>query len=201
MNDNLTVEAGILTGRQQAFAAIAGKCKSARAAALKEIRETNAYKHLDLTWDDFCATHAGVSRQHADDLIRRYNELGADYFRLAEIAHVSTDTYRALAPQITGETIELDGEPIPITPENGPKIRAGIRRLRTDLKDAHDRETTLLADFYHRVDSIARDIYRFHKHRKLQAHQTGLSSLARDSQDKFRRLAEDIEKDEPKEIR
>jgi hypothetical protein len=190
------VDAGIWTGRQQAFAAVVGQCKAAKAASLKQIRETRAYEHLGVTWDAFCVAHAGVSRQHADDLIRRYNELGAEYFRLAEIARISADAYRAIAPQITAESIEIDGESIPIIPENGPKIRAGIRRLRAELKDALDNHSTVLADLYHRIDSLTKDVHRFHVNRKGAARETGMSTLARYAQKQMRLLAEDIEKDE-----
>lgn len=200
VNIESVIEAGLWAGRQQAFAVIGGKCDAAKAACLKQIHDTKAYENLGVTWEEFCPKYAGISRARADELLRRFNDLGAEYFRLAEIASISTSAYRAIAPHIDGETIELQGEHVPLTQDNAPKIRAGIRRLLADLKQAHDRETTLLGDFYHRIDAVARDVYRFHQHRKLQAHQTGLSSVARHAQDKFRRLAEDIEKDEPKNL-
>src|SRR5580704_12686228 len=128
-NIESVIEASLWAGRQQAFAVIGGKCNSAKAACLKEIHDAKAYEHLGVTWEEFCSKYAGISRAQADELIRRFNDLGAEYFRLAEIARVSTSAYRAIAPHIDGETIELQGEQIPLTVENGPKIRAGIRRL------------------------------------------------------------------------
>ena len=184
--------AGIWTGRQQAFAAIAGKCKAAKAACLKQIHETRAYEQLGLKWDEFCPTHAGISRPHADELIRRYTELGEEYFRLSEIAHISPATYRTLAPQISGDSIEIEGEQIPILPENGPKIRAGIRRLQDNLKTALEHDTPYLGDFYQRVNSLVYDIYKYHRYRIDRA-QPGLNPLVNYIQEKMRRLAEEIE--------
>jgi hypothetical protein len=191
-------EAAFWTGRQQAFAMIAGKCSAAKAASLKELRESRAHEPLGLTWEQFCAEYAGIGRSQADELIRRYDELGEEYFRLAEIARISTNTYRNIAPRIDGECIELDGEKIPIAPENATRIRAGLRRLHSELRDALDDQSNLIADYYHRLDAMTKDVYRLHVNRKVLAPQTGLSAFTRYAEKQFRRLSEDIEKDEPK---
>ena len=57
---------------------------------------TIVVKALNLTWDEFCKQHAGASRAHADEIIRRLQEFGAAYFRLSEIIRISPQSYRAI---------------------------------------------------------------------------------------------------------
>src|SRR5437899_3027032 len=124
METNTVFEAGALTGRQQAFAMIASKCTYAQAVCLKEIHDTRAYETLGLTWEDFCSQHAGISRVTAETIIRRLDEFGEAYFRLAALVRISPDAFRQIAGRVTAETIQLDGEQIPLTSANACKIRA-----------------------------------------------------------------------------
>src|SRR3981081_3233764 len=73
----VTLSVGTWIGREQAFNALAHHCSAARVACLKQVRETEAYKSLDLTWDQFCPEHAGISRAQADRLIAQLAEFGA----------------------------------------------------------------------------------------------------------------------------
>jgi hypothetical protein len=56
---------------------IANHCSAAQAECLTRIRKEGLYKALNLTWDEFCKQHAGASRAHADEIIRRLEEFGA----------------------------------------------------------------------------------------------------------------------------
>ena len=47
-------------------------------------------------------------------------------------------TYRELASAVTPEGIEIDGETVPLAPENALRIRAFIHHLRARLKRAED---------------------------------------------------------------
>jgi len=38
---------------------------------------------------------------------------------------------------VNGEALELDGESIPINPENAPRIRQAVNALRAELRKAH----------------------------------------------------------------
>src|SRR5436190_17373093 len=105
-------EAAVCIGRQQAFATIANKCSAGQAQALKQLHDERAYEHFNLTWEQFCEAHAGISRAHADRIISRIEEFGETYFRLSQITRVSDDTYRGLSPQIEDEILEIDGEKI-----------------------------------------------------------------------------------------
>ena len=57
---------------------------------------TIVVKALNLTRDEFCKQHAGASRAHADEIIRRLEEFGAAYFRISEIIWISPQSYRAI---------------------------------------------------------------------------------------------------------
>jgi|SRR5579862_3676355 len=133
------MEAGAWVGRQQAFAVIANKCTAAQALALKQMRESRFYETLGLNWETFCRDHAGISRAYADDLIRRLDEFGDSYFRLADIARISPEVYRGIATKVTPEGIEIDGESVPLTRANAGRIRAAIKRLRAELKQTNER--------------------------------------------------------------
>jgi len=135
--DPKLIDAATWTGRQQAFAVMGSKCTLAQAECLQQMREARVWEHYGLTWDEFCPLHAGISRSKADHLIQQLKEFGADYFRLSNLVNISDETYRAIAPQIHGETIHLGGEDLALIPENAAGIRAGIQSLRVELHRAH----------------------------------------------------------------
>ena len=131
-----TFDVGTLIGRGQAFSLVANHCSAAQAQCLARIREEGLYKALNLTWDEFCKQHTGVSRAHADEIIRRLREFGTAYFRLAEITRISPQSYRTIQGALKDEAIEVSGESIPVTPENAPRIRQAIGALRAELREA-----------------------------------------------------------------
>jgi hypothetical protein len=115
---------------------------------------------LGFTWEEFCKEYAGISRQHADSLIRQHAEFGDAYFRLSEIARVSSRTYRQIAAHVDGETIEIDGEKLALTPANAGRIRAAIQSLRNRARPAAaaGRPPADLIELQARVDALAADI-------------------------------------------
>jgi hypothetical protein len=129
-----SIALGTWIGREQAFNVLAHHCSAARVACLKQVRDTEAYKTLNLTWDQFCPEHAGISRTHADRLIRQLTEFGAPYFQLTDIVPVSPAAYREIAPAIADGAIEYRGEQVPITPENAAKIKAAVKFLRNQVE-------------------------------------------------------------------
>lgn len=133
-NGQASVAVGTWIRREQAFNALAHHCSKARVACLKQIHDTEAYKGLNLTWDEFCPEHAGLSRTHADRLIGQFAEFGAPYFELTDIVPVSPAVYRQIEPAVAGGTIEFRGEQIPIIPENAVKIKAAIYALRKEVE-------------------------------------------------------------------
>jgi hypothetical protein len=130
------VELGTWIGKSQAFNAIAKGCSAAEAACLKHIRDHRSYESLGLTWEQFCPEHLRISRSSADRLIQRLEEFGEPYFQLAGITPISADSFRLIAPAVTEEGLEFDGEIIPITAENANRIRAAVHTLRARLRRA-----------------------------------------------------------------
>jgi hypothetical protein len=122
-------------GHHEAFNAIANRCSAADAETLREIRESGLYKHTNLTWDQFCRQHVGVSRSYADRLIRHLEEFGANYFRLSELVEVSAATYRLLAPAVSDAGLSFEGQVIPIKPENRGQIQAAVDSMRAAPSD------------------------------------------------------------------
>jgi hypothetical protein len=112
---------GAWIGLQKAFAAVGGSCSAARAQCLKQVRDSHMLDDLGLTWDEFCKDCAGISRPHADSLIRQYDQFGDAYFRLTEIAPISPQRFQQIAGHVDADSIEIDGRKVALTPENAPK--------------------------------------------------------------------------------
>jgi hypothetical protein len=169
---------GTWIGRQQAFNALAQQCSSARVACLKQVRDTEAYKSLNLTWDEFCPEHAGISRSQADRLISQLSHFGAPYFQLTDIVPVSPAAYREIEPAIVDGTIEFRGEQIPITPENAPKIKAAVNALRKDVERAESSSPNI-ATLKIRIDACCEDLGRLIEENNPGARALLLYSIAR----------------------
>ena len=149
---------------------------------------------LGLTWEEFCKDHVGISRQHADNLIRQHAEFGDAYFRLSEIARVSPRAYRQIAGHVDGESIEIDGEILALTPANAGRIRAAIQKLRNRAKPAPaPRLPADLVELTFRVDKLAADIAKairaLNPYQSRNPHQ-GLVTYA---MNKLRALARELE--------
>jgi hypothetical protein len=159
-SENTALDIGRTIGQGQAFGLLASKCSAAQAQCLQAIREQRHFEALGLTWEDLCRNQLGISRSCADQLIRNFQEFGEAYFRLSRILHISDTTYREISSAVTGETIEIDGEAIPILPENATRIRRGIAQLRAGLQRAarsnHPRGAIIL--LHDRLDQCFREI-------------------------------------------
>jgi len=190
---------GSWTGLQNAFAAVAGSCSAARAQCLKQVRDSHLLDDLGLTWDEFCTEYAGISRGHADHLIRQYDQFGDAYFRLSEIARVSSKSYGQIAPHVAGDVLDLDGQKIPLTPENAPRIRAAVQSLRNQVRHppAPARPPAGVTELQIRVDALAADLAKAVA--ALQpaipddAERPALRSLAVYAMKKFRNLARQLD--------
>jgi hypothetical protein len=121
------VDLGAWVGRQQAFGAIANKCSAAQAQSLKHMKEVGTHEQLGISWDEFCDRHLGISRRTAERIISQYEEFGENYFRLSSLAQVAPDAYRALAPSVADNCVEIEGEKVALIPENAGRIRDFLR--------------------------------------------------------------------------
>jgi hypothetical protein len=188
-------DAAAWVGRQQAFAMIGSTCSVAQAQCLRDIRETRAYEKLGVTWDEFCPRYAAISRSKADDLIRRLDEFGQAYFRICEVTQLSPEAYRQIADRVHDETVELDGEAVPLLPQNAPRIRLGIRNLRSEINrlDADRQRRSSTVELSDRLDHLLRDI-----HRRIDGvlmsdgERAALRGLTTSAIERFRRLSKTL---------
>ena len=187
-----TFDLGAWIGRGQAFSFVANLCSAAQAECLARIRKDGLYKALNLTWEEFCKQHAGASRAHADEIIRRLEEFGAAYFRLSEIIRISPQSYRTLQAAVKGEAIEVGGESIPITPENAPRIRQAIGALRAELRKtqaAQARYSLGITQLQARLDACFDDLSSLSLRPLDVGERAALQGLIRYTFNKIKRLA------------
>ena len=190
------IDAGAWVGRQQAFAVIANKCSAAQALCLKQVRETQLFEKLGLTWEEFCKEYAGISREQADRLIRQHEEFGDAYFRLSELARISPETYRQIAGQVSDEGLEFDGGKLALIPENGPKIRAAIQTLRAQLKQARDASPGTvpgIVQLHIRLDAVVEGISRMARRPLGPDHRAALQGMATYAIHKLKEVSQSLE--------
>jgi hypothetical protein len=196
MNDQTEAPVSVATatwiGREQAFNVLAQQCSSARVACLKQVRDTEAYKSLGLTWEEFCPQQAGISRSQADRLISQLSEFGAPYFQLTDIVPVSPAAYREIEPSIVAGTIEFRGEQVSITRENAVKIKAAVTMLRNQIERAESdnlvRSRPNITSLQIRFDAYCEDIRRLIHHAKFEESQPALRGLLFYSAEKIKEL-------------
>jgi hypothetical protein len=123
---------GLWLGRHQALASVANYCSEADALALTTIREQRLYQTLGITWEAFCSRYAGMSRVTANAIIDKLEEFGAIYFRLAEILKIPVNQYRAIQSAIKDDSLEFEGELIPINREHTKKLAEAVSKLRKE---------------------------------------------------------------------
>jgi hypothetical protein len=110
---------------------------------LQQVKQSKIYKDISGagTWEDFCNS-AGLSRQMVDedlknlaafgeDFLITVNNLSVGYRELRKLRQLSADGVF----QITGTTIEIDGEAIPLDPEHKEDLQVALERV-LDAKDS-----------------------------------------------------------------
>jgi hypothetical protein len=192
-------DAGVWAGKIRAFAQLATLSASARAECLKQIRDTRGYQAMSLTWDQFCTQHAGITSSYADRLIQRLEQFGKPYFDLMEIAPISADKYRAIAPAVSDQGIEIDGEAVALTPENAPRIRKAVESVRDELRRAQDlRANPTVVELLSRFDAWFRDLDHAAGNRLDTDKQASLRGLTNYAINKLRELAASFREPPPR---
>jgi len=123
-------ELGMMLGSRKAFAALAGRCSAADAECLRRVRDQKLYLSRAETWEEFCPRFLGLSKTHANRIIRHLEEFGPDYFEVAQLTRVTPEQYRAIAPAIRDRNIHLNGQAIALIPENSERVAAAVAELR-----------------------------------------------------------------------
>lgn len=117
-------------GRREAFASLAGMCSAADAECLRQVRTQKEYRALGLSWREFCKREIGITQPSADKIIRRLEEFGPQFFRLAQTTGITPEEYRRIAGSVSEKGLAHAGELIPITAEEGPRLIAAVEELR-----------------------------------------------------------------------
>jgi hypothetical protein len=185
-SETTLLDLGRSIGQGQALSFVASKCSSAQAECLQNIREQKHYDALGLTWEEFCRRHLGISRSYADQLIRNLQEFGATYFRLSKMLHISEAAYREIADVVTIDAIEIDGENIPIVPENAARIRKSVAQLRSDLHKARtNRPSGSIISLQSRLDICFQEMTGIARVSLDSGEQAGLRALVEYSRRKL----------------
>jgi hypothetical protein len=133
-----TFDLGTWLGRRQAFSVIAGKCSAADVECLRTLRKEKQYRYLGLNWEQFCKKHLGIARAVADRLIRQLEEFGPVFFQLGGVTRITPEEYRLIAGAVTEGGLAYEGETIPITEQNGPRLAEAVEALRLRAAPAED---------------------------------------------------------------
>ena len=136
------LELGKLLGQRKAFGLMAGRCSAEQAAALQKIRDEKGYECIAPTWDEFCTKELRISRRHANRIIGWFKEFGQAYFEMAQLAPVSPDEYRALAPVIVDHRLQVNGQSIALIPEKAEEVAAAIVEMRKSAPAGKPRDST-----------------------------------------------------------
>ena len=121
-------------GRQEAFGAVAGRCSAAGIECVRRIRDQKLYRGHAASWSEFCRKYLGANRSSVEAQLRIFDELGADYFHVSQLAYLTPAEFRLIAPRISAAGIEAGGETVPLVPENRGRIAALIGEVRANAR-------------------------------------------------------------------
>jgi hypothetical protein len=152
MSDDLQL--GKLLGARQAFALVAGRCSAADATILRDIRDGKKYLNHAPSWEEFCEKHLRLSKGHANRLIKYLNDLGPNYFALAQLTHVTPDEYRRIRSYVTDNGLEYGGEAIALIEQNTDRLTEVVGNLRGSTRHVPRSEP-----WQRRVDAVERRLF------------------------------------------
>jgi hypothetical protein len=182
-------ELGMMLGSRKAFASVAGHCSAADAECLRRVREKKLYLRRAATWEEFCPKYLGLSRVHANRIIRYLEEFGPDYFVLAQLTQVTPEQFRAIAPAVREKNIHVNGEAIALLPENSDRIAAAVTELRQAAADTPDATAVgRMAEFGRRFDHLIAQFAEFARSPMSLAEQSQLNSVLRQAVRDLQRL-------------
>jgi hypothetical protein len=116
-------------GRREAFGAVAGRCSAADVECMKRIRDGRLFLSCAKDWEEFCDKFLHISKSKANHLIALRERYGDAYFLIMQMTRISEADYRAIAPAVSEQGIECNGEFIPLRPENTERIATAVASL------------------------------------------------------------------------
>jgi len=182
-------ELGMMLGGRKAFASVAGRCSAADADCLRRVRDQKLYLNRAATWDEFCPKYLGLSRGHANRIIRYLEELGPDYFVLAQLTQVTPEQFRAIAPAVREHNIHVNGEAIALLPENSDRVVAAVSELRQAAAGAPDTNAVeRLAEYGRRFDRLIAQFAEFSRSPMSVVERSQVNSVLRQAVRDLQRL-------------
>ena len=190
------VELGVSIGKEQTFGLIARGCTAAQAEYIRKMKKSEAHKILGLTWDQYCPKYLGISRVTADEIVSRLETLGQGFFRLREFMRISPRVYRRIQPAVQGESIEIDGETVPINAENSARIRAAVLKIRSELAVATElvgfQASNYVIDTQHRMALFLGKLHSLARRNYASPQEIDMiAAIARSSIEKLTQIVED----------
>src|SRR5687768_541189 len=101
-----------MLARSQSFGTAGGRCTAADAVCIRRMREEKLFKQRADTWESFCPKFLGITKTHANRIIRWLDAFGPNYFAIAEITPIKPDQYRAIAAAVSSDALQWNGEAI-----------------------------------------------------------------------------------------
>ena len=187
MNEvNLTDELARWIGRREAFATAAGRCSAAEAESLRRLRDEKKYRELGMTWEEFCAKKLGVSRRQIDRTLRLLDDFGPEYFHVAQMAHVTAEEYRTIAPHVSSAGVWLGEKPIPLLPENSEQISAAVAELLQRERPVKEKAPLSAGAVIKRCEALEEAVFSLDELEPAEAMQltTAISRLRRAAAEK-----------------
>jgi hypothetical protein len=127
--DPRALQLGQWMGRREAFGLMAGRCSAADIEILRRVREEKQYALMNCSWGEFCSRHLHVARRTVDREIGHLSEFGPAFFSIRQLTHIGVKEYRTIAPQITEQGVNMDGNLVALLPENSELLNAAVERL------------------------------------------------------------------------
>jgi hypothetical protein len=185
-------ELGIVLGSRKAFASVAGRCSAADAECLRRMRENKLYLSRAETWEAFCPQYLGLSKTHANRIIRNLEEFGPDYFEVAQLTRITPEQFRAIAPAIRENNIHVNGQAIALIAENSDRVTAAVAELRRAV-DApagpSDSAVERLPAWQRRFDRLVDDFQALSRSTSSPAERSRLREILSNARTTLRRLS------------
>jgi hypothetical protein len=152
---NLLLELGFALGQSHTFGLVAGRCSAAQAYGIRRLREEKLFKECCERWEDFCPNYLNMSRAEADRIIKHLTEFGPAYFEVSQIARISPETFRAIAPAVSDGVLHHNGEAIPLNAENSRKVAAAVAEMRSAIPKKPAASSEPPQDLQQRIHGLA----------------------------------------------
>lgn len=130
------IELGISIGIARALHVVRSITEVGQAREIKKLKESAAYKRTGLDWKKFCPLHLGVSHVTADAAIANLNTLGENFFAVNKFVPISPGTFGLIEGKVDSDGMEIDGEKVPFTAANAPRIKRAIELIRKQAREA-----------------------------------------------------------------